>query len=85
MHYGDVSSPPAMHIHVHLQPPDMPDHWLDSFYFKDDPRLRIDDDKRNSDLGRFSNVITLPASDTGVLKGRRDFRIDSVLAERNKV
>ena len=84
-HYGDITSPPAMHIHVHLQPPDMPDHWVESFYFKDDPRLRMDDDKRNSDFGRFSNIITLSASDTGVLKGIRDFRIDPALAERNKV
>ena len=32
-HYGDVSSPPPMHIHVHLQLPDGPEHWVESFYF----------------------------------------------------
>ncbi len=31
-HYGDVSSPPAIHIHVHLQPPALPEHWVESFY-----------------------------------------------------
>ena len=52
-----------MRIHVHLQPPGVPDHWM----------------------GRFSNIIRLAASDDGVLKGLRDFRVDPVLAERNKV
>ena len=83
-HYGDVNSPPAMHIHVHLQPPDLPDHWVESFYFEGDPRLRIDLD-RNRELGRFANVVSLSRSDSGVLKGLRDFRIDPVVAERNKV
>lgn len=83
-HYGDVTSPPAMHIHVHLQPPDMPDHWVESFYFEGDPQLHVEDTKRTGDLGRFSNIITL-SGDKGVLKGVRDFRIDPALAERNKV
>jgi protocatechuate 3,4-dioxygenase beta subunit len=84
-HYGDVSSPPAMHIHVHLQAPDGPEHWVESFYFEDDPRLRVEDPKRVRELGRFSNIISLSANDGGVLKGVRDFRIDPAVAERNKV
>ncbi len=83
-HYGDVSSPPALHIHVHLQPPDLPDHWVESFYFEDDPQLRIDRN-RSRELGRFSNIISLSSSNNGVLKGLRDFRIDPVAAQRNKV
>ena len=84
-HYGDVSSPPAMHIHVHLQAPDGPEHWVESFYFEDDPRLRVEDPKRQGELGRFSNIISLSSNDGGVLKGIRDFRIDPAVAERNKV
>ncbi|MCA1576947.1 MAG: hypothetical protein LC794_06235 [Acidobacteria bacterium] len=84
-HYGDVSSPPAIHIHVHLQPPDLPEHWVESFYFEDDPRLGSEGLSRNRDLGRFANVVSLSSSDTGVLKGVRDFRIDRVVAERNKI
>jgi protocatechuate 3,4-dioxygenase beta subunit len=80
--YGDVSSPPPIHIHIHLQPPGLPDHWVESFYFKDDPHLRTDNQTR--DLGRFSNIITLTSSD-GILKGLRDFRIDPAVAERNRV
>ena len=84
-HYGDVNSPPPMHIHVHLQPPGVPDHWVESFYFEGDPRLRTEDLNRNRELGRFSNIISLPSSGNGVLKGLRDFRIDPAVAERNKV
>lgn len=82
--YGDVSSPPAIHIHVHLQAPDAPEHWVESFYFEDDPYLRREPNQ-NRDLGRFANIIRLSSSDRGVLKGFRDFRIDPIMAERNKV
>jgi len=83
--YGDVTSPPPMHIHVHLQPPDLPDHFVESFYFEGDTQLRIEELNRSRDLGRFANIVSLSSSDAGVLKGLRDFRIDPVLAERNKV
>jgi protocatechuate 3,4-dioxygenase beta subunit len=84
-HYGDVNSPPPMHIHVHLQPPGVPDHWVESFYFEGDPRLGTDDVSRSRELGRFCNIISLSSSDNGVLKGLRDFRIDPAVAERNRV
>lgn len=84
-HYGDVSSPPPMHIHVHLQAPGGPDHWVESFYFEDDTRLHSGDVTRSRELGRFANVISLASGSNGVLQGLRDFRIDPVVAERNKV
>ena len=84
-HYGDTSSPPAIHIHVHLQPPGAPDHWVESFYFGDDPRLPGAGRNQNRESDRFSNIITLSSSDTGLLKGVRDFRIDPALAERNRI
>lgn len=84
-HYGDVSSPPPMHIHVHLQQPGGPDHWVESFYFEDDPRLQTEEVSRTRELGRFANVVSLSASGNDVLKGVRDFLIDPVRAERNKV
>ncbi|HET6977557.1 MAG TPA: hypothetical protein VFI24_14600 [Pyrinomonadaceae bacterium] len=83
--YGDVNSPPPMHIHVHLQPPDVPEHWVESFYFAGDPQLRLEDVNRNRELGRFANIVSLSSSDTSTLKALRDFRIDPALAERNKI
>jgi hypothetical protein len=74
-----------MHIHVHLQPPGVSDHWVESFNFEGDPRLRNEDLQRNRELGRFANIISLAASGDEVLKGVRDFRIDPIIAERNKV
>lgn len=74
-HYGDVTSPPAMHIHVHLQAPGGPDRSVESFYFADDPRLRHEEFTGNRELGRFSPVVTLAASSDGVLQGVRDFRL----------
>jgi protocatechuate 3,4-dioxygenase beta subunit len=84
-HYGDVSSPPPMHIHVHLEPPGVSDHWVDSFNFDGDPRLRPEEVNRSRELGRFANIVSLGASGDGVLKAVRDFRIDPAVAERNKV
>ena len=84
-HYGDVNSPPPMHIHVHLQPPGVSEHWVESFYFGDDPRLQTEAVNRNRELGRFSSIVSLASSGGGVLKAVRDFRIDPVVAERNKV
>jgi protocatechuate 3,4-dioxygenase beta subunit len=85
MPYGDVSSPPAMHIHVHLQAPAGPEHYVENFFFEDDPRLRSEGRKPNPELGRFNNIVSLSASDTGVLKAIRDFRLDPTVAERNKI
>lgn len=84
-HYGDTSSPPAIHIHVHLQPPGAPDHWVESFYFADDPRFPSAGRNQNRESDRFSNIITLSSSDAGLLKGVRDFRLDPALAERNRI
>lgn len=84
-HYGDVTSPPPIHIHVHLQPPGAPDHWVESFYFEGDPRLRIENPNQTRELGRFSNIVSLASSDNGVLEAFRDFRIDPAVAERNRV
>ena len=74
-HYGDVSSPPAMHIHVHLQPPGGADRSVESFYFEGDPHLRNEEFTREREPARFSPVVSLAASDHGVLRGVRDFRI----------
>ncbi len=84
-HYANVASQPAMHIHVHLEPPRLPDHWVDSFYFDGDPKLQSGVAERARGLGRFSNVVVLEAGASGLAQGVRDFRIDPALAERNRL
>lgn len=84
-HYAGTSSPPALHIHVHLEPPRLPDHWVDSFYFEGDPHLPSDLAARARGLERYSNLLRLTRGESGVLQGVRDFRIDPALAARNRL
>ncbi|MET0621416.1 MAG: hypothetical protein ABW250_00400 [Pyrinomonadaceae bacterium] len=84
-HYANVASQPPMHIHVHLEPPRLPDHWVESYYFDDDPKLQSGVVARARELGRFSNVVALEPGEPGVAQAVRDFRIDPALAERNRL
>lgn len=84
-HYAGTSQPPPLHIHVHLEPPRLPDHWVDSFYFEGDKQLPPDDVARARGLERYANVVALKPGESGVLQGVRDFRIDPALAERNRL
>jgi hypothetical protein len=48
-----VDPPPPAHIHVHLAADGMPDHWIDSFVFTDDPlanRAVLDKNHRSRPL-----------------------------------
>lgn len=84
-HYARVQQPPPMHIHIHLQPQDLPDHWVDSYYFQDDAYLQPDDIARARGLARFSNIVRLTPGEPGVLRAVRDFRVDPALAARNQL
>jgi len=84
-HYADAHQPPPMHIHIHLEPPHLPDHRVDSYYFEGEPQLQREVIARARGLERFSNIITLTPDDSGVLQGVRDFRIDPAVAERNQL
>ena len=84
-HYAGMSQPPPMHIHVHLEPPQLPEHWVDSFHFEGDAQLQSDLVARTRELERFSSVVALKPGESGVLQGVRDFRIDPALAVRNQI
>jgi protocatechuate 3,4-dioxygenase beta subunit len=83
-HYADIKEPPPMHIHVHLYPPGLPGHWVDSYYFAGDPRL-TERDRRVNEPERFSNIIQAPPDAMNVRQGVRHFRIDPAFAERNQL
>lgn len=83
-HYAG-GSPPPMHIHVHMEPPGLPDHWVESFYFEGDPQLPSDIAARARGLERFTHVVALAPGASGALQGVRDFRIDAALATRNRL
>jgi protocatechuate 3,4-dioxygenase beta subunit len=82
-HYVRMSEPPPRHVHVHLHPPGLPDHWVESFFFAGDRWLRPSDVQNQSGVGRFSNIVTLARGPGGVMEGMRDFRIDAALAAGN--
>ena len=84
-HYADLASPPSKHIHVHLEPPGLPDHWVDSFKFAGDPRLSPEEVKSGASLGAYSPILTFTKDGKGRLEARRDFRIDPELARRNRL
>ncbi|MBD0371889.1 MAG: hypothetical protein ICV60_13700 [Pyrinomonadaceae bacterium] len=84
-YYAGVNPPPPLHIHVHLEPQGLPDHWVDSYYFEGDSQIRPDEIARANGLGRFSNIVQLVPGKSGVLEAVRDFRIDAALAERNQL
>jgi protocatechuate 3,4-dioxygenase beta subunit len=84
-HYAGVNPPPPMHIHVHLEPPGLPNHWVDSYYFAGDPHLRPADLASFRGLDQFSNIVRLAPDKAGVLQGVRNFRLDPALAERNQL
>jgi protocatechuate 3,4-dioxygenase beta subunit len=84
-HYAEMDQPPPMHIHVHLHAPGLPNHWVDSYYFDSDPRLRSDEVSRTRSLGQLSSVVLLAAGKSGVFEAVRDFRIDPEVAARNQL
>ena len=84
-HYADVNPPPPMHIHVHLEPRGLPDHWVDSYYFDGDKYLRPQDIEKARGLGPLSNIVRLTRGRGGELHATRDFRVNAALAERNRL
>lgn len=80
-HYPQIEE--SRHIHVHLAPPGVPDHWIDSFLFAGDPKLTDEDIARNEDLGNLSAIVSLEEGPDGVRTGNRDIRLDPELAQEN--
>lgn len=69
------------HIHAHLDVPGLPEHWIESYYFADDPLLGVEARERAAD--RFSPVLELERDEDGVLRGTRDIRVDADRAREN--
>jgi protocatechuate 3,4-dioxygenase beta subunit len=82
-HYPDATI--ERHIHVHLAPPDLPEHWVASFMFEGDPKLSARDVDASRSAGSFRYVIAATPGAGGVLQATRDFRIDAEIAQRNRL
>jgi protocatechuate 3,4-dioxygenase beta subunit len=73
------------HIHVHLTPAGLPEHWVESFFFEGDPKLTPAQIEASRAAGAFHNIMQTKRDTSGVLQARRDFRIDPAVAERNRL
>jgi protocatechuate 3,4-dioxygenase, beta subunit len=82
-HYPDRAGP--AHIHLHLAGPGVDDHWLESFLFAGDPKLRDRDRETARGQGRFAHILVARREAGGTWHGARDLRLDPVLVERNRL
>lgn len=73
------------HIHVHLTPAGLPEHWVESFFFEGDPKLTPAQIEASRAAGAFHNIMQTKRDGSGVLQATRDFRIDLAVAERNRL
>lgn len=63
------------HIHAQVFGPGVTEHFLKEFWFEGDPRIKPNENKVRSELGRFSSIVRLTKDKSGVLVGHRDIRL----------
>jgi protocatechuate 3,4-dioxygenase, beta subunit len=63
------------HIHAHVFGKGMPEHFVHEFWFQGDSFISPGDQKRLSQLGTFSPIVTLTKGMDGILRGTRDIRM----------
>lgn len=64
------------HIHVYLSGPGYPEYWTDDFLFDDDPLVTTQMRQRVQGVDTFSHILKLERDSAGMLRGRRDFRLE---------
>lgn len=64
------------HIHVYLSGPSYPEYWTDDFLFDDDPLVTTQERQRVPATGKFSHILKLERDSEGILRGRRDFKLE---------
>jgi protocatechuate 3,4-dioxygenase beta subunit len=60
------------HIHAHVFGGAIPEHFIHEFWFQGDRFIPPGDQKRLSQLGKFSPIITLTRGTDGISRGTRD-------------
>jgi len=64
------------HIHAYVSGPGYPEYWIDSYLFADDPFITNEERAKDAALGNFAAILKLERQPDGVLRGRRDIRIE---------
>jgi len=66
----------AAHIHASVSAPGYAERWINEFLFEGDPFLSPRDVSANVAKGAFSNIMKIERGADGVLRCRRDIRLD---------
>jgi len=66
----------SAHIHAYVSGPGYPEYWIDSYLFADDPFITNEERAKDAALGNFAAILKLERQPDGVLRGRRDIRIE---------
>lgn len=65
------------HIHASVSAPGFPEYWIDNYVFEGDPFITADARKDvHHGEGTFASILQLTRDSDGVLRGRRDIRIE---------
>ncbi len=72
--YPDLSTP--AHIHVSLFSKDIPEYWLDDYWFEDDPLITRGQRAGLTGRGGGGETLTLARDQQGVLRGTRNFVLE---------
>jgi protocatechuate 3,4-dioxygenase, beta subunit len=76
--YPALSTP--AHIHVSLFANDIPEYWVDDYWFAKDPLITREQQALLTGRGGGSETLTLDRDQSGVLHGTRDFTLAHVAA-----
>jgi protocatechuate 3,4-dioxygenase beta subunit len=64
------------HIHAYVSGPGYPEYWIDEYHFDDDQFISDDQKRKAASLGSFSPILKLTKGSDGILRGRRDLRVE---------
>ena len=67
----------TQHIHAKLSGPDLPEQWIDEYWFDDDPFLNASMREKFKDHGAFSPILKMTRGGDGVFRAERDIRLKS--------
>ena len=79
--YPDLSTP--AHIHVSLFSRDIPEYWVDDYWFSGDPLITPQQRATLTGRGGGGETLTLTRDGDGVLHGKRDFVLEHVRVSGN--
>jgi protocatechuate 3,4-dioxygenase beta subunit len=74
--YPDHSTP--SHIHVSLFGDGVPEYWVDDYWFAGDPLITAKERAGLTGRGGGGETVALQVGSDGVLRGRRDFVLETV-------